>query len=71
MKIYPNPASDVLNVCFSKVQSGNLFLFDLSGQCVLQSSINNQTTVRISIKGIEAGVYTLQVDGFYQKVFVA
>ncbi|HLP05534.1 MAG TPA: hypothetical protein VK152_08910 [Paludibacter sp.] len=46
-------------------------MFDLSGQCVLQSSINNQTNVRVSIKGIEAGVYTLQVDGFYLKVFVA
>lgn len=70
MKIYPNPASDVLNICFTKVQRGYLFLFDLTGKCVLKSSINNQTKIRVSIKGIAVGVYTLQVDGFYQKVFV-
>ncbi len=71
MKIYPNPASDILNVRFSKVQRGFLFLYDLSGKCILKSSINNQSQVRISVKGIEAGAYTLQVDGFYQKVFVS
>lgn len=71
MKIYPNPASDVLNVRFSKAQRGFLFLFDLAGKCILKSTINNQSHVRISVKGIEAGVYTLQVDGFFQKVFVS
>lgn len=71
MKIYPNPASSVLNVRFSKAQRGFLFLFDLAGKCILKSPINNQSHVRISMQGIEAGVYTLQVDGFYQKVFVS
>lgn len=70
MKIFPNPASNVLNICFSKVQRGYLYLFDFSGKCVLKSSINNQTNIRVSIKGIVAGVYTLQVDGFYQKIIV-
>jgi hypothetical protein len=70
MKIYPNPASNVLNVRFSKVQQGILFLFDLSGKCILKSSFHNQSHVRLSIKGVETGVYTLQLDGFYQKVFV-
>ena len=71
MKIYPNPASDILNIRFSKAQRGFLFLFDLAGKCILKSSINNQSHVRVSLKGLEAGVYTLQVDGFYQKVFVS
>lgn len=70
MKIFPNPVRDVLNICFSKVQRGYLCLFDFTGKCVLKSSINNQTNIRVSIKGIAAGVYTLQVGGFYQKVFV-
>ena len=71
MKIYPNPASDILNVRVSQDHRGFLFLYDLSGKCILKSSINNQSQVRISVKGIEAGAYTLQVDGFYQKVFVS
>ena len=70
MKIYPNPASDVLNVRFSKTQRGFIFLYNLAGKCILKSSVNNQSHVRISVKGIEAGVYTLQIDGFYQKVLV-
>jgi hypothetical protein len=70
MKIYPNPVSDVLNICFTKVQRGYLCLFDFSGKCVLKSSINNQTNVRIPIRGIAEGEYILQVDGFYQKVIV-
>jgi len=71
MKVYPNPASDVLNICFSKVQRGYLSLFDLSGNCVLKSSIHNQTHIRVSVRDVSAGVYTLEVDGFYQKVFVS
>jgi len=70
MKIYPNPVTDVLNVRFSKVQQGILFLFDLSGKCILKSSFHNQSHVKISVKGVETGVYTLQMDGFYQKVYV-
>lgn len=71
MRIYTNPTRAILSICFSKVQRGYLFLFDLTGKCVLKSSINNQTKVRVNIKGIEAGVYTLQVDGFFQKVIVS
>jgi hypothetical protein len=70
MKIYPNPASGILNIRFSKTQRGFLFLFDLAGKCILKSSVNNQTHARILTKGMAAGVYILQVDGFYQKVFV-
>jgi len=70
MKIYHNPIYGVLNICFTKVQRGYLFLFDLSGKCILKSSINNQTNIRVPMKGVPAGVYTLQVDGFYQKVIV-
>lgn len=70
MKIFPNPVTKVLNVCFTNVQRGYLCLFDFSGKCVLKSSINNQTNIRVSIKGIAAGVYTLQVDGLYQKIIV-
>ncbi|HET7732277.1 MAG TPA: T9SS type A sorting domain-containing protein, partial [Paludibacter sp.] len=68
---FHNPICNVLNICFTKVQRGYLFLFDTTGNCVLKSSINNQTNIRVSMKGVPAGVYTLQVDGYYQKVIVA
>lgn len=70
MKIYHNSIYKVLNICFSKVQRGYLFLFDLSGECILKLSVHNQTNIRIPIKGVPPGEYILQVDNFYQKVFV-
>ena len=71
MKIYPNPATKFLNVRFSKTQRGFLFLFDLAGKCILKSSIHNQSHVRVSVNGLEAGEYTLQVDGSNHKVVVS
>ena len=71
MKIYHNPVCNVLSILFTKVQRGYLFLFDLSGKCVLKSSINNQTRVRVSIKGVAAGEYILHVNNYYQKVIVS
>ena len=70
MKIYLNPIRNILNIRFPKVQRGFLFLFDMSGKCILKSSIHNQTHVRLSLKGVETGEYTLQVDNFYQKVII-
>ncbi len=71
MKIYPNPVSNMLNIRFSKVQRGFLFLFNMSGKCILKSSINNQSHVRLSLKGIETGEYTLKADNFNHKVIIS
>ena len=71
MKIYSNPVSKILNVRFSKVQRGFLFLLDKSGKCILKSSINNQTLVRLSLKNVQTGEYTLKADNLSQKLIIS
>ena len=71
MKIYSNQVSRILNIRFSKVQRGFLFLFDMSGKCILKSSINNQSLVRLSLKSIQTGEYTLKADKFSQKLIIS
>jgi len=71
MNVYPNPVSNILNIRFSRVQRGFLFLVDMSGKCILKSSINNQSHVRLSLKGIETGEYTLKVDNHNHKVVIS
>ena len=71
MKFYPSPVSNILNIRFSKVQRGFLFLVDMSGKCILKSSINNQAHVRLSLKGIETGEYTIKTDNFNHKLIIS
>lgn len=64
--VYPNPATDVLNINLSSQQSGQveLKLLDITGR-TLQSTTwlmnEGEATHRLSLDGIPAGIYLLEM----------
>ena len=64
LSLYPNPASDIVNVSLSNGELINdIVIIDLSGKVVFsQSNINLSFSV-INIDQFNAGVYILSVNG--------
>lgn len=66
MQLYPNPASDVVNVIFSSEETANaqLTIHNLMGQQVYSESIAIQegsNVVRINTSNFQAGVYMVNI----------
>ena len=55
-KVYPNPASSVINV-FSNIPIEQMELYDILGKKVL-SSINNK---KLNVESLKNGIYVLKV----------
>lgn len=62
--VYPNPASEVLNITLSNASSKTIFeIVDLSGSIAQRGTLNTLTN-SVDIKGLSAGAYALRViDG--------
>ena len=65
-KVYPNPASDVLNIALTLPQSGGvtLELYDLTGRVVASKDIQavsaGEFSDKLDVGGLANGVYTLR-----------
>ena len=65
-KVYPNPASDVLNIALTLPQTGNvtLELYDLTGRVVASKDIQvisaGELSEQLDVGGLANGVYTLR-----------
>jgi len=60
VKIYPNPASDLINIqCRS---SGNIKIYNTTGKLCLEKNITDENTI-IDIRSLSSGLYVIQ---FYQ-----
>ncbi|MBX7240320.1 MAG: T9SS type A sorting domain-containing protein [Bacteroidia bacterium] len=75
VKVYPNPASDVLTVEVLPGNSAGLILRNALGQVVLQSAVPESGKTQIPLKGIPDGVYFYEVIddkkvGSYGKVVI-
>nr|NQU89032.1 T9SS type A sorting domain-containing protein [Bacteroidota bacterium] len=65
MKVYPNPATDVLNIVYSRPIK-HIQISNLVGQMILQSE-NSEPAIQLDVSGLETGLYILKietVDGF-------
>ncbi len=62
--IYPNPASDHVNVSFPNgAFIGMIEIFDQTGKKVTSKAISNdQNEVRINLNGISTGLYFMNID---------
>ncbi len=67
MNIYPNPATDVLNISLGKTPTADwsVIVYNNSGQAMVNKKFNkNTTTVSLAINHYPAGNYTLRItDG--------
>jgi len=72
IKLYPNPASEILNI---KLDTPKLIKYTISniyGQCVLRGELKNETS-QILIKSLSQGLYTFTVhkdEKMFNKSFV-
>lgn len=67
--IFPNPASDVLNINFSGVvlaENTTVSILDMTGRKVLDKNLSKSSenqVVQLSLEGFKAGVYFVQITG--------
>ncbi len=64
LKLYPNPASDMLNIYIDEEIQGNIALkiSDLHGTAVLAVSVENDSEISLSAAGLAAGVYIVTAE---------
>ena len=64
LSVYPNPATDVLNIeASSNAGAMNIEIFDINGRIVLAdaTALENSASATLSIAHLEKGVYTLRI----------
>ena len=71
VRVYPNPATDVLNIEVNASQSSamNISVFNIMGQKVMEDNVNISTGVSrpsINTSSLSSGVYfvTVKANGF-------
>jgi hypothetical protein len=63
LKVYPNPATDFINIEITPVDTGRLILelYNSSGAKILNKVVVNQPLLQVNIKDIPSGIYLLKV----------
>jgi hypothetical protein len=63
IQIFPNPTSDIINLKFSGLidESLKIKIKTISGQTVLESSSNNQSSIQIPVKDLSKGIYFVEI----------
>lgn len=69
ISIYPNPATEYVNIKGLSNKAIKACIFNLSGLMVLESEVNIHNSV-ISLKNIESGIYIIQIDGINEKLII-
>jgi hypothetical protein len=68
VNMYPNPATDILNIT-SKGKINKVVINDMLGQTVINQAYNYEN-VTVDVSGIPPGVYLVQVNGLEMRKFV-
>lgn len=61
--VYPNPASDVINLKRNGLTSGEYAIYDVTGKLVKQNTLGSADVAQINIESLTSGVYVLKIDG--------
>ena len=65
--MFPNPATDVLNLTFPEAVNKPYSVYDLMGREVLKGSLNNTTEAQLNVSTLQKGSYVLRIAGTTQK----
>ncbi|MFI5172199.1 MAG: T9SS type A sorting domain-containing protein [Chitinophagales bacterium] len=66
ISLYPNPASDQINIELNNFTDGNidLVLFDISGNPILKKKYSYSPTIKVDISNLAGGIYLVEIiDG--------
>ncbi len=68
LKMYPNPASEILNVVFNQNGNNEVVITDLLGKKVQSLQMNGQSKLEVNVSQLRPGVYFLQIHNELGKV---
>lgn len=60
-QIFPNPASDKMNICFDKPVDGNLSIFDILGNIVINTNLKESIKYECNVEGLMNGLYIVKL----------
>ena len=62
--IYPNPATNNLNIIYDELKKTILTIYDVSGRLLLKKELNNKgfNSQSIDISSFDKGVYLVQIN---------
>jgi hypothetical protein len=60
-KIYPNPATNSIQIALAKYEPYKISISDLLGKIIMETSVDKQSTT-INLEGFQQGVYLLQIQ---------
>ena len=63
IRIFPNPASSVVNIRFSGVSINNILICTVEGKILIQKDVANTFSVSIPLEGLSRGFFLLIAEG--------
>lgn len=65
--LYPNPATDRLNVSFNESMYTTYQIYDLTGREIISGTINGKNNIQINVGSLQTGTYLLKVNNITKK----
>jgi len=71
VSVYPNPASDFINVKFEKQEQFEIEIYDLIGNLVISQTYNNlaNATGRVDVSHLQNGIYIMHIITPTERIF--
>ena len=63
LSVYPNPASDIINLRMSNAGAADYFLYDMAGRLLVKGAMAAETPVQLDLSRFDNGVYYVAVVG--------
>ncbi len=60
--VYPNPASDLVNITWTKTATTRIKAYDISGKLVYDQMHNGVTRAQVNVNNWAAGTYTFRIE---------
>lgn len=67
INIYPNPSSDLFNISFPKLISGELDVFDTNGRLLVNRKIKDKKSIQVDLSKQTPGIYLLKVKSPFEE----
>jgi hypothetical protein len=60
-RIYPNPASDVINIEYKGARGANIMMYDMLGKVVMERNLETDIT-NLDVSSLHKGVYLIRIN---------
>ena len=63
INIFPNPATNTLNINISNDNHLNISIIDITGRIIVNQQVSNEKNISLDITNLTAGIYQLKIQG--------